>query len=85
VRRAQCSNEYFGVKQTYDENFRCADTSPWDAIVFGETPHAGDFLLTTLEGTWTEGFHRKMKLIQRRAYGFINFSNYHLRVMDQCG
>ncbi|WP_432416312.1 transposase, partial [Legionella micdadei] len=24
----------------------------------------------------TEGFHRKMKLIQRRAYGFKNFENY---------
>ncbi|WP_457589504.1 transposase, partial [Legionella pneumophila] len=23
----------------------------------------------------TEGFHRKMKLIQRRAYGFRNFEN----------
>lgn len=25
-------------------------------------------------------FHRKMKLIQRRAYGFRNFNNYRLRV-----
>ena len=33
----------------------------------------------------TEGFHRKMKLIQRRAYGFKNFSNYRLRVIAQCG
>ncbi len=28
----------------------------------------------------TEGFHRKMKLIQRRAYWFRNFENYRLRV-----
>ncbi|KKB96839.1 Transposase, partial [Candidatus Arcanobacter lacustris] len=28
----------------------------------------------------TEGFHRKMKLNQRRAYGFKNFENYRLRV-----
>ncbi|WP_141710176.1 transposase, partial [Legionella parisiensis] len=27
----------------------------------------------------TEGFHRKMKLIQRRAYGFRNFENYRVR------
>lgn len=33
----------------------------------------------------TEGFHRKMKLIQRRAYGFRNFENYRLRVLAQCG
>ncbi|PTY06689.1 hypothetical protein DB347_11640, partial [Opitutaceae bacterium EW11] len=28
---------------------------------------------------------RKMKLIQRRAYGFRNFNNYRLRVLAQCG
>ena len=33
----------------------------------------------------TEGFHRKMKLIQRRAYGFRNFCNYRLRMIAQCG
>lgn len=32
----------------------------------------------------TEGFHRKMKLIQRRAYGFVNFENYRLRVRVLC-
>jgi transposase len=33
----------------------------------------------------TEGFHRKMKLIQRRAYGFRNFENYRQRVIAACG
>lgn len=33
----------------------------------------------------TEGFHRKMKLIQRRAYGYRNFANYRLRVLMECG
>ncbi len=32
-----------------------------------------------------EGFHRKMKLIQRRAYGFRNFENYRVRVKVLCG
>jgi len=32
-----------------------------------------------------EGYHRKMKLIQRRAYGFRNFENYRLRVKVLCG
>jgi transposase len=32
----------------------------------------------------TEGFHRKMKLIQRRAYGFKNFENYRTRVRALC-
>ena len=33
----------------------------------------------TKNNSITEGFHRKMKLIQRRAYGFKNFDNYRLR------
>jgi hypothetical protein len=33
----------------------------------------------------TEGFHEKMKLIQRHAYGFRNFNNCRLRVIAQCG
>lgn len=33
----------------------------------------------------TEGFHRKMKLIRRRAYGFRNFENYRARVRVLCG
>jgi len=33
----------------------------------------------------TEGLHRKMKLIQRRAYGMSNFYNYRLRVRALCG
>jgi len=32
----------------------------------------------------TEGFHRKMILIQRRAYGFRSFAKYRLRVIAQC-
>lgn len=32
----------------------------------------------------TEGFHRKMKLIQRRAFGFRNFENYRRRVRAIC-
>jgi len=33
----------------------------------------------------TEGFHTKMEVIQRRAYGFKNFTNYRLRVIVMCG
>jgi transposase len=32
----------------------------------------------------TEGFHNKMELISRRAYGFRNFENYRLRVRALC-
>lgn len=38
----------------------------------------------TKNNSITEGFHRKMKLIQRRAYGFRNFENYRLRVRVLC-
>ncbi|MEK0445605.1 MAG: hypothetical protein RLZZ399_926 [Verrucomicrobiota bacterium] len=33
----------------------------------------------------TEGFHRKMNRIHRRAYGFRNFENDSLRVIAACG
>ena len=33
----------------------------------------------------TEGFHTKMEMISRRAFGFRNFQNYRLRVLALCG
>ena len=33
----------------------------------------------------TEGFHTKMEMTSRRAYGFRNFQNYRTRVLVQCG
>jgi transposase len=33
----------------------------------------------------TEGFHTKIEMIQRRAYGFRNFQNLRLRVRSLCG
>lgn len=33
----------------------------------------------------TEGFHTKMEMLSRRAFGFRNFENYRLRVLAQCG
>ncbi|HBI84274.1 MAG TPA: ISL3 family transposase, partial [Alcaligenaceae bacterium] len=33
----------------------------------------------------TEGFHTKMEMMSRRAYGFRNFENYRLRVLAHCG
>ncbi len=32
----------------------------------------------------TEGFHTKMEVLQRQAYGFRNFQNYRLRVKVLC-
>lgn len=33
----------------------------------------------------TEGFHNKMEMISRRAFGFRNFQNYRMRVLALCG
>jgi transposase len=33
----------------------------------------------------TEGFHNKMEMISRQAFGFRNFENYRLRVRVLCG
>ncbi len=43
------------------------------------------FIVSPYSNGITKGFHRKMKLIQRRAYGFRNFENYRLRVIVLCG
>jgi len=32
----------------------------------------------------TEGFHTKMEVLQRQAYGFRNFNNYRMRVKVMC-
>ena len=32
----------------------------------------------------TEGFHTKMEVLQRQAYGFRNFNDYRLRVKVLC-
>ena len=32
----------------------------------------------------TEGFHTKLEVLQRQAYGFRNFDNYRLRVKVLC-
>ena len=53
---------------------------------------ARDCSPTTIARMWrfsrsngiTEGFHRKMKLIQRRAFGFRNFENDRRRVRTLC-
>jgi len=33
----------------------------------------------------TEGFNNKAKLVKRRAYGYISFPNYRLRLLNACG
>jgi transposase len=65
--------------------------SPWAALqTFGQTlkswlePIAGMWRFTKNNGI-TEGFHTKMEMISRRAYGFRNFQNYRLRVIALCG
>jgi transposase len=32
-----------------------------------------------------EGFNNKAKLVKRRAYGYISFDNYRLRLLNACG
>ena len=40
---------------------------------------------STRNNAITEGFHNKMGLINRQAYGFRNFENYRMRVKVLCG
>lgn len=55
----------------------------------GETLHAWRHEIATMwrftrNNGITEGFHTKMEVLQRQAYGFRNFNNYRLRVKIMC-
>ena len=56
----------------------------WRTLHIWFTPIIRRWRFTHNDGI-TEGFHRKMKLIRRRAYGFRNFENSRLRVLTECG
>ncbi len=59
-------------------------------VQLGDTLHAWS---TEIASMWrfsrnngiTEGFHNKMELISRQAFGFRNFENYRWRVKVLCG
>jgi transposase len=59
-------------------------------VSLGETLHSWSAEIATMwrftrNNGITEGFHNKMELINRQAYGFRNFYNYRLRVKVLCG
>ena len=65
--------------------------SPWEPLkTFGQTlkswlePIVRMWRFTKNNGI-TEGFHTKMEMLSRRAFGFRNFKNYRLRVIALCG
>ena len=58
-------------------------------VQLGETLHAWQAEIATMwrftrNNGITEGFHTKMEVLQRQAYGFRNFQNYRLRVKVLC-
>lgn len=59
-------------------------------VQLGETLHSWSAEVATMwrftrNNAITEGFHTKMEVLQRQAYGFRNFQNYRLRVKLMCG
>ena len=59
-------------------------------VTLGETLFAWRLEIATMwrftrNNGITEGFHNKMELISRQAYGFRNFLNYRMRVKVLCG
>ncbi len=59
-------------------------------VSLGETLHSWSAEIATMwrftrNNGITEGFHSKMELVNRQAYGFRNFQNYRLRVKVLCG
>jgi len=58
-------------------------------VQLGETLHSWSAEIATMwrftrNNGITEGFHTKMEVLQRQAYGFRNFQNYRLRVRVMC-
>lgn len=58
-------------------------------VQLGETLHAWSQEIATMwrftrNNGITEGFHTKMEVLARQAYGFRNFNNYRLRVKIMC-
>ena len=58
-------------------------------VQFGNTLHSWREEIATMwrftrNNGITEGFHTKMEVLQRQAYGFRNFNNYRLRVKVMC-
>jgi transposase len=59
-------------------------------VQLGDTLHSWSEEIATMwrfsrNNGITEGFHNKMELISRQAYGFRNFENYRMRVKVLCG
>jgi transposase len=58
-------------------------------VQLGETLHSWSQDIATMwrftrSNGITEGFHTKMEVLQRQAYGYRNFQNYRLRVKVMC-
>ncbi len=58
-------------------------------VAFGDTLPSYTFEIASMwrftrNNAITEGFHTKMEVLQRQAYGFRNFQNYRLRVKIMC-
>ena len=66
---------------------RCCGFAP--LVALGNTLHSWKEEIATMwrftrNNGITEGFHTKMEVLQRQAYGFRNFQNYRLRVTVLC-
>ena len=66
---------------------RCCGFAP--LVQLGNTLHSWREEIATMwrftrNNGITEGFHTKMEVLQRQAYGFRNFNNYRLRVKVMC-
>jgi transposase len=65
------------------------DSGPAPLVQLGNTLHSWQKKIATMwrftrNNGITEGFHTKMEVLQRQAYGFRNFNNYRLRVRVLC-
>jgi transposase len=84
--RKQCENLIPGFLRAIDQ-LRQARLP--QLVTLGETLHSWASEIATMwrfrrNNGITEGFHNKMEVLQRQAYGFRNFNSYRLRVKVLC-
>ena len=69
--------------------YQLRQARPPQLVQLGETLQSWSTEIATMwrftrNNAITEGFHTKMEVLQRQAYGFRNFQNYRLRVKVMC-
>ncbi len=83
----RCKRELIPLLLDYIEQLKCCGLEHLETLGRTLGSWSGEIAAMwrfTKNNGITEGFHNKMEMISRRAFGFRNFENYRLRVRVMC-